>query len=171
MCANLSLTINVCLVVSNTLWMENPVTGGFVPVHTEGPANAKNIGAAGGGGGSSGGKNHPEQMPIEDEEQLENTPLIPKLDKHELGTGKEKVLSVPPVPKLRNIDDVHQNTDEWTNVRMEYRNFAFVKRSAFLIFQGLLGGFCVITIFSAQAAVSSMSHLVHMIFNLSPLSL
>lgn len=99
------------------------MTGSFVPVHSDNP-NAATQNKAN------------EQMQAEDEEQLENTPLIPKLDQNDLGTGKEKVLAVPPVPKLRNMDDVNGNgNDEWTNVRMEYRNFSFVKRAAFLIFQ------------------------------------
>lgn len=155
---------------SSTLWVENPITGSFVQVNTH-KAVTKAIMQ------TTTKKSAEKTQQLSDEDKhLENSPLIPKLDEEDIGTGNEKTLYVPPsAPKL-NINDAY-GTDQWTQVTMEYRNFAFVKRCVFLIFQvcklystqscnyyviwymftlqkGLLGGFCVVTIFIQRTAVS-----------------
>ncbi len=78
----------------------------------------------------------PPQSSDEHDNILENTPLIPKLDTADLGQeeGAKTLFVPPPAPVLNDINSTYQ-ADPWTLVTMEYRNFAFVKRCIFLIFQ------------------------------------
>ena len=108
-----------------SLWVENPVNGNFLPVEEQ-----KQI-----GGSTSNKLTEQKQRKSDEDNNLENSPLIPKLTDEDVGDESEKMLLVPPVaPILRDINQVYQ-PDEWTQVTITYRNFAFVKRCAFLIFQ------------------------------------
>lgn len=115
------------------LWVENPITGSFVPIDAHVAGSKKPMIQA--------TKRNDKANTVSDEDKnLENYPLIPRLDGDDVGTGAEKILFVPPpAPRLKDINDVY-GADQWTKVTMEYRNFAFVKRCSFLIFQVFHGG-------------------------------
>jgi hypothetical protein len=135
------------LIVTNRFYVENPVTGKFQP-------QEKSVNFV------DSQKKQDQAKVDEDENQLENIPLLAinfngDLDK------KSKLVSLPKFPHRRRRpqksvqvdDDEDHDEEEWISIRMDYRNFAFAKRSIFFIFQGLLGGFCVITIFFQRILV------------------
>lgn len=75
----------------------------------------------------------------EDDKQLEDAPLIPRLTANEALDHSTKLVSLPPRPKntaKRLAEDIEiERGEEWAMIIMEYRNFAFVKRLTFLLFQ------------------------------------
>jgi hypothetical protein len=121
------------------LWVENPLTGGFVPVRAD-TSSALQAASTSSSSSSAAAKTKQQQQQQQqqrqdDDRQLENTPLIPKLSHGDIGTGKETLLFVPPhATSLKDIDEVFSK-DEWTKVRMEYKSFSFVKRLFYLFFQ------------------------------------
>lgn len=128
-------------IVSNVLFVENPMTGQFVPVDTNKAsllANVKNTAVG--------------NTPFKEEnDKMENTPLIPKLTEDDIGNPKAKSLLLPPISLLgarmvkkndginndnnKISDNLESIDDDWTFISMEYRSFSFVKRLVFLVFQ------------------------------------
>lgn len=104
--------------------MENPVSGTFSAVTTGAAAQALS---------SNLDRSH-----LDDENRkLENAPKQGDGgDYPELG---KKALLAPPNPVKVSANDAEdmqaRKADEWALVTMEYRNFAFIRRLGFLVFQ------------------------------------
>eukprot|EP00981_Chlorochromonas_danica_P001097 scaffold247_cov172-Ochromonas_danica.AAC.12 len=125
------------LPISNTIFVENAVTGTFSALST-GPSHATREKAV-----SKGMK--------DENKLLENVPKGSGDGSNDYPELGKKALLVPPFPMRISVSEADEmqarKTDEWTLVTMEYRNFAFMRRLGFLIFQGLVGGFAVVTLY------------------------
>lgn len=125
--------------MSNILWVENPINGNFIPVQkdkSKGTAITKKSSAN------------------EDGRGLENVPLIPHLSPDEINNEQDQSLTLPPPPAYSIMND------RWTMISMEFRNFIFFKRLLYLLIQGVLAGFCLVTIFLQLASVNNNASLL-----------
>ena len=108
--------------VASTLFVENPITGRFQGVPNVAASQANQQGQ--------------EKARVdENDAKLHQVPAVPKLDGDT--PAKPTALNIPPSAstKARKSEDFFHRSEEWEVVSMEYRNFAFVKRMVFLLFQ------------------------------------
>lgn len=123
--SNSLLTI-VAFPETNRLFIENPVTGQFQV--SEGVKDLRDA-----------QKRQDQAKVDEDDKLLEGVNGLVELSPEEELDFRTKMMALPPRPRPREkpIEETAQEnlTEEWHTVTMEYRNFAFVKRMIFLIFQ------------------------------------
>mmetsp|Transcript_15894 Transcript_15894/g.17213 ORF Transcript_15894/g.17213 Transcript_15894/m.17213 type:complete len:206 (+) Transcript_15894:4951-5568(+) len=128
---------------TNILWVENPTTGVFHPVNKRTIAESMI---------AKTGTSSSDAIEGEDQ-QLENLPLIPKINLLEESSNGTDDLLVPPNPSYSNAVPATDHAvppsanDQWVIIRMEYHHFNFMKRLLFLFFQGVLAGFCFVTFY------------------------
>lgn len=116
-----------CFVLeTNRLFIENPVTGQFQV--SEGVKDLRDA-----------QKRQDQAKVDEDDKLLEGANGLVELSPEEELDFRTKMMALPPRPRPREkpIEEAAQENlaEEWHTVTMEYRNFAFVKRMIFLIFQ------------------------------------
>jgi hypothetical protein len=138
------LISKLCLLLffieTNLLWTEDPATGIFIPVKKRSAADSL-----------VSQHNSAEQTVEADDKQLENVPFFSKINLNDdSNADNENEMLFPPRPPVNSaqqneLDQRIGRSDDWIVVTMEYQNFSFLKRMAFVFFQvfscGLLRSF------------------------------
>lgn len=160
---NISLRFNAG---SKIVWVENSQTGDMVPVVRQNTSSARRRNQAAGDAQTSvgsGGEDGDEEEALLDLEEgpgqnnegyLSLLPNVPPLPPPLDDTQDASMGNKPGVGGAGSLAALHlQKQEQEIAPIVSYHNLIMVQRAIFLVFQGLLAGFCFTTIFSVQAAV------------------